>query len=371
MRALASSDSRADRAIRVDSIASCARRRPFGRRPLGFHPHIVGFDVELGERFGHAIARRRCVLQRVTQRRRRIDRRKHFAARGFDVGFETLDFAVRRLVGLRLGRQRRRRLIALRRGGGGRLAASRQRCARRFAAHLERLELGLHGVGPRGQRLDLLAIERTLLLLPGDGELAGMRRLARGRGARLGLGELDAQAPEIRLDFGHVRGRERLALARVAQPCARGPDDVCELAILPREEDFFPAAQLVAQLLIPARLRRLPLQRAALLLHLEDDVVDAREILPGGFELQLRRAAARLVLGHAGRFLNQLTAIGRPRAQDHADLALLDDRVGLRAQAGVHQQIVDVSQPAHLTVDQVFAFARAVQPPGHFDFARD
>ena len=43
----------------------------------------------------------------------------------------------------------------------------------------------------------------------------------------------------------------------------------------------------------------------------------------------------------------------------------------LRAQAGVHQQVVHVAQPADLSVDQIFALARSVQPPRDFHFARD
>ena len=82
-------------------------------------------------------------------------------------------------------------------------------------------------------------------------------------------------------------------------------------------------------------------------------------------------APPRLVLRDAGRFLDQLTPIGRARAEDQPDLALLDDRVGLRAEPGVHQQVVDVAQPADLTVDQVFALARAIQAARDFDFARD
>ena len=53
-----------------------------------------------------------------------------------------------------------------------------------------------------------------------------------------------------------------------------------------------------------------------------------------------------------------------------ADLALLDDGVGLRAEAGVHQQIVDVAQPADLAVDQVFALARSIQAARDLDVAR-
>ena len=138
-----------------------------------------------------------------------------------------------------------------------------------------------------------------------------------------------------------------------------------------RELDLLPAAQLFAQPLVPPRARRLALQRAALLLDLEDDVVDARQVLLRGFELELGGAAARLVLGDAGRFFDQRAALGRARRQDLADLALLDDGVRLDAEARVHQQVVDVAQPADLAVDQVLALAGSVQPAADLDVARD
>src|SRR6185437_10418450 len=97
-----------------------------------------------------------------------------------------------------------------------------------------------------------------------------------------------------------------LALARLAEAGPRRLDGFGELAVLPREQHLFPAAQLVAQPLVAPRLPGLALQRAALLLDLEDDVVDAGEILLRRFELQLGGAAARLVLGDAGGFLDQL-----------------------------------------------------------------
>src|SRR5437868_9319456 len=233
------------------------------------------------------------------------------------------------------------------------------------------IELHRHDRRAPLERGDLLAVEFDLLLLPVDGQLARVGRFARPRGVRLGFDELDPDAPEIGFHFGDAGRRHRLAIARVGQARARRFDRLGQLTVLPREEDLFPASQLVAQLLVAARLRRLPLQRAALLLDLEDDVVDAREVQPRGLELQLRGAAPRLVFRDARRFLDQLAAIGRARAQDQPDLALLDDRVVLRAQARVHQEVVDIAQARYLTVDQIFAFARAIQTPGDLDFARD
>ncbi len=116
------------------------------------------------------------------------------------------------------------------------------------------------------------------------------------------------------------------------------------LLITAGEQQLLPVAQLVAQPLVAARLRGLALQRAELLLQLEDDVFEPRQVLSGGLELELGRAAPRLVLGDARGFLDQLPPVGRPRAENHADLALLDDGVGLGAETGIHQQLVHVAQ---------------------------
>src|SRR5262249_57218977 len=45
--------------------------------------------------------------------------------------------------------------------------------------------------------------------------------------------------------------------------------------------------------------------------------------------------------------------------------------VGLGTKAGIHQQVVDVAQPADLPVYQVLALTRAIEPPRDFDLARD
>ncbi len=247
------------------------------------------------------------------------------------------------------------------------LPARLHRQARRLATGIEIANLGLDLGAANGERFSLMAIEFELLLPAIDVELARVRVFAYRRCAVVGLGLRQAQAPQLCFDFGKTRRSGRLALARQTERRARAFDARRQLAILARKEHLLPAPVLVAQPLVAARLRRLPLERAALLFDLEDDVVDANQVLLRGLELQLRGAAPRPVLGDAGGFFDQLTAVGRPRAENHADLALLDDRVGLRAEAGVHQQFVHVTQAAHFAVDQVLALTRAVQPSRHLD----
>src|SRR6185503_9793824 len=101
---------------------------------------------------------------------------------------------------------------------------------------------------------------------------------------RLGLDQLDPQAPEPRLAFGDARRGDRFALAGLGQPRPRRLDDFGELAILAGEEHLLPAAQPVAQPLVAPRLAGLALQRPALLFHLEDDVIDPGEVLLRGLE---------------------------------------------------------------------------------------
>ena len=204
---------------------------------------------------------------------------------------------------------------------------------------------------------------------PVDVELMGVGIFANAGGVLLGLGELDADPGELSFHFGEPGHRSHLVLAGVGQTGSGRLDVLGQVAVAAGEQQLLPAPHLVAQPLEAPGLGRLALERPALLLDLEDDVVETREVLLRGVELELGGAAPRLVLGDTRSLFDQLAPIGRPRAQDHADLALLDDRVGLGTEAGVHQQLVDVAQPAMGAVDEVLALARAVEAPGDLDVA--
>lgn len=93
--------------------------------------------------------------------------------------------------------------------------------------------------------------------------------------------------------------------------------------------------------------------------------MDAEQIALGVVELALRLALARLVLDDAGRFLENAAAVLRARAQNLLDPTLADDGVRLLADAGIHEQLGDVLEPARLAVDHVFAVAAAMDPPRH------
>ena len=241
--------------------------------------------------------------------------------------------------------------------------------ARRPAPRLEVRELAGDLLHRLHERRGLLLIERDLLLPPLVLQLALVRFRAQAVGLGFGLGQLDAHALEIALDLGQARRRDLLALAHRGERFARRADGLGQPLVALREEQLLPPAQLAAQPLVAAGLAGLPLERGALALELVDEIVDAGEVLLRRFELELGLAAARLELGDAGRFLDQLAAIGRLRAEDLADLALLDDGVALHADADVHQDVLHVAQADGVAVDQVLALAGAIEAAADLDVA--
>ena len=315
-----------DRVERLVRAAQCrGGGTAVGLDLLNFDEDVRFLDLELAERFANAIALRRRVFHRMTQRGQGIQNRVDLRPRPVDVALDRLDALLR--AGVRLARFGEH---------GGRLVSRPFRVRTR---RLARLDGNPRGLAPRLQILDLvrdlgraraerrslMTIELQLLLPPVDLELRGMRPLANRRRALIRFGLFDAQAAQVRFHFRDARSRRRLALARVGQVRPRRLDAVSQLAVAAGKQHFLPSPQLLAQPLVSPRLGGLPLQHAALLFDFENDVVDAGEILLGGLELQLRGAASGLVLGDARRLLDQLPPVDRTRAEDHPDLPLLDE----------------------------------------------
>ena len=148
-----------------------------------FDAEVAGLDLELAQYLRHAVARRRRVLDGMTERGGGVGDGKYFASRRFDIRLETFDAAVRRFVGRRFGGERLGGAVALLVRLDRRRAPRGERRLRRLAARVEAAELGFHRGRPRIKRSHLLAIERNLLLAPVDGQLARVRRLAPPRGA--------------------------------------------------------------------------------------------------------------------------------------------------------------------------------------------
>ena len=298
----------------------------------------------------------------MPERRGRVNRGKHLAAGRLDVALQPLDVAQRNLVLLVVIGQPVGGLLPLLFGPRRSVAAIGDLQSLRFAPRLEhgqlRVELG--DAAAKGRAL--LPIQLDLLLRALDVEFVRVRPVARGRGGAFGFGQFDTQAADVAVDLGQTPLRHRLALARIGQSGAGRFDGLRQVAEPAGKQHFLPAAQLVAKALVPSGLGRLTLQAAALLVDFEDDVVDAREVLLRGLELQLGGTPPGLVLRDAGGFLDQHAPVRGTRRQDEPDLALLDDGVGLGAQPGVHQELVDVPEPALGAVDQVLALARSIEP---------
>ena len=389
MRASRTRQSRSTRAVPRAEAASCRavdgvgerrlcgrerflRLHALGAQALDFDAQILGFDVEASELAADALPAFFGALDRVLQRRRRLQVDGGAAPRRVDVAIERPDLAPRaprgrasRCAAPRRPRPARRwrpappsRRASISSRAGPRRAS---RCAELAGDLLHRLH----------ERRGLLLIERDLLLPPLVLQLALVRFRAQAVGLAFGLGQLDAHALEIALDLGEARRRDLLALADRGERFARRADGLGQPLVALREEQLLPPAQLAAQPLVATGLAGLPLQRGALALELVDEIVDAGEVLLRRFELELGLAAARLELGDAGGFLDQLAAIGRLRAEDLADLALLDDGVALHADADVHQDVLHVAQADGVAVDQVLALAGAIEAAADLDVAGD
>ena len=114
-----------------------------------------------------------------------------------------------------------------------------------------------------------------------------MRRIPGASGSALCFSELDLDALAFTFDQSHLRRCCLLASSPRVEPAASRLDRLSQHPISLGEPDGLPPTQLVTQPAIPARLRRLTLQRASLFLDLMDDVVYAVQVLLRSLQLQL------------------------------------------------------------------------------------
>ena len=113
----------------------------------------------------------------------------------------------------------------------------------------------------------------------------------------------------------------------------------------------------------------LALQRIHLARDFFEDVVDAREVQLGVFEARFGEALLGFEFRNAGGLFENRAAVGGAAAEDLADASLLDERVGLGAEAGAHEEFLNVAQAAEFAVEQIFAVAGAEQAAGDVDFS--
>ena len=221
------------------------------------------------------------------------------------------------------------------------------RVVQRLAAGLDELLASFDG----GEQLGATRVAAPDFLGQRLGFLAagGEQRFgAMERGGELGVG--GAQLAEAVADLVEAR------LHRVPAPQQHGAEQMPVLGLV---------------LAVAPRRARLPLERAHRALDLEDHVLESLQVAVGFLELDLGDALARLVLGDAGRFLDQATPFLRLAGEDRLDLPLPDHRVGAQTEPGVHQQVAHLLQRDVLAVDAVLALAGAEDPPADLDPAFD
>src|SRR5439155_18147961 len=79
---------------------------------------------------------------------------------------------------------------------------------------------------------------------------------------------------------------------------------------------------------------------------------------------------AAAVLGDAGRLLDELPAVLRPRLEYLVQPTLADDGVQRPADARVRQDLLDVQQPAWAAAQPVLALTRSEDGPADLDLGR-
>ena len=77
---------------------------------------------------------------------------------------------------------------------------------------------------------------------------------------------------------------------------------------------------------------------------------------------------AGFIFRDSGGFFDQKAAVFGLGIDDLADLALLDDGVAFGSDAGIHEEFMDVFEAGGDTVDEIFAFARAIEAAGDGNF---
>ena len=127
-------------------------------------------------------------------------------------------------------------------------------------------------------------------------------------------------------------------------------------------------AHIAVQFLVAPRLVRLTLHGADLALHLCEDVRHAQQIGLRVFQFAERLLLLRLTLGNAGSFFKNLAPILRLGGEQHVNFPLLHDAVGAAAHTRVHEQLVDVLEPAGVAVDLILALPVAENAAGDADF---
>ena len=135
------------------------------------------------------------------------------------------------------------------------------------------------------------------------------------------------------------------------------------------EHDAEAGAEFVAERAVALGLGGLTLEGVHLAGDFVEDVVDAGEVLLGGFEAEFGEALFGLEAGDPGGLFDDGAAVVGLRSEKLADALLPDDGVGLAAEAGAHEDVLDVAEAADLAVEKVFAVAGAEEAAGDGELA--
>ena len=162
-----------------------------------------------------------------------------------------------------------------------------------------------------------------------------------------------------------------LGLAALARHCrelaGQSVEPLPKLVVLVEHEREAVGGQLIVEQLELASLLSLPSHDSQASLGVVQLRARALEVALGPLELALGFNAALAVFGDARRLFEDDPSFLRRGEQHAVDLALLDDRVRIGADARVHEQLADIAHPRTLAVDEVRALAVAVELPLDLD----
>src|SRR3984893_16487627 len=113
-------------------------------------------------------------------------------------------------------------------------------------------------------------------------------------------------------------------------------------------------AQVLEESFVTARLSRLTLERTDLALDLFHDVGQSDEVCIRILELSKSLFFLSLILCYSRSFLENGSAIFRSGTQNQVDLTLFHDRIGSPTNSRIHEQHLDISEPANGIIQEVF-----------------
>ena len=125
---------------------------------------------------------------------------------------------------------------------------------------------------------------------------------------------------------------------------------------------------IIEQGLITPGLGGLTLQRAHLAFHFRNDIGDAQQVGFRVFKFAQSLLFLTFEFRDTGSFFEHHSAIFRLGTQEHVNLALRHDRVGLTANACARKQIIDVLQAADRAIEAVLAAAITEDAAADGDF---